>query len=152
MNYYKTACHLGYDEWIIEQWMAEAELIWRGLKVPQRWHGGPSTQLWMREPCIQIEIRSEISVWINGRHGTVKKHWIGRAQKLSMLPSSSPRNRLYVFLSNVWLVCIGGDPLCRSMRSPLPPLIVVSLLCVLALGFVRDTLVLMDLGKHCAEH
>ena len=119
---------------------------------PQRWHGGPSTQLWMREPCIQKEIRSEISVWINGRHGTVKKHWIGRAQKLSMLSSSSPRNRLYEFLSNVWLVCIGGDPLCRSMRSPLPPLIVVSLLCVLALGFVRDTLVLMDLGKHCAEH
>ena len=35
---------------------------------------------------------------------------------------------------------------------PLPPLIVVSQLCVLALGFVRDTLVLMDLGKHCGEH
>lgn len=82
------------------------------------WRALHSTQLWMREPCIQKEIRSEISVWINGRHGSVKKHWIGRAQKLSMLPSSSPRNRLYV--SNVWLVCIGGDPLCRSMRFPSP--------------------------------
>ena len=86
------------------------------------WRALHSTQLWMREPCIQKEIRSEISVWINGRHGTVKKHWIGRAQNLSMLPSFSPRNRLYVFLSNVWLVCIGGDPLCRSMRPLLPPI------------------------------